>query len=169
MSLPVTTQHTWTREELEALTRRDIVQTAKVCLLPPFLIFHMPHGICHRIEHRLLWLILSLLSTALRGQGAFRAQGQCENRRARKRNPGIVCLQLHLLSFRRLLDSSRQQSKLADAVPPEPSPESSPEASPELLPEPSPELSPELPPEPPQESRPSHHTLSVYEDGCEIA
>ena len=39
MSLPVTAQQTWTREELEALEQRPLEQTAEVCLqLTPFLI-----------------------------------------------------------------------------------------------------------------------------------
>lgn len=155
MSLPDPEERTWTREELEALKRKDIIQAAKVCLLPPFLIFHTPHGTCHRIEHRLLWLILSL------SPAAFWAQSQCENCRYHKRNPGLVCLQLHLLSFRRSLDStSRQQSKHA---PPQPSPGPLTGPSPKLLRELSPGLSPKLSPEPPLESRPNH-APSVYED-----
>ncbi len=60
----------------------------------------------------------------------------------------------HLLSFRRSLDSSSsQQGNLADAVPP---------------PEPSSDQPPELSPEPPQESRPSQHAVSVYEDSGKI-
>ena len=37
MSTPDTARHTWTRVELEALRRPEVVKTAKVCLLPPLL------------------------------------------------------------------------------------------------------------------------------------
>ena len=158
MSLPATAKRTWTRKELEALKRKDIMKEAKVCLLPPFLIFsYAPRDLP---RYRTSPTLVDTFSSST----AFWAQGQCENCRHRRKNPGIVCLQLQLLSFRRSLDSSsRQQSKHADAVPPEPSPELLLELSPELSPEPPPVVCND-PPEagslgsnPSQESASSHH------------
>ena len=46
MSTPDSVQHIWTSEELESLTRRELVTTTKVCLLPPFLILsYAPPGL----------------------------------------------------------------------------------------------------------------------------